>query len=554
MSFSVSYIYEVIDRYSRPLSTMARKTKVLERNMRGAQSKAKSLGNSISKLGTTVGAVGSTAAIGYAALFPIKEAVKFESIMADVNKVVDFQSPEEFKAFQNLIIDTGIELGKLPTQIGDIAFQGGKLVSKSDLPAFIAQVAKTAVAFDMLEGAAAESIASISNKMGLSQKATADMMDAVNFLADNTAAAGNKMIQIIARTSGTFKQVKMPPQLAAGWAAFADQIEVTPQLAASGINQMLAKMMQMPRQMKAMLVDPNKAVKDFLGKFAKMDEAKRAAAVFKTFGLESGRFVLKAVGNLQLLDTTMEKITRDTRFMGSMQRELTNKLGTTGVQLSRIWSSVISVAISAGDAFLPVLKDIAQIFIFIAKKVRAFTELMPEVSRFAIAFALITAVVIPLIAIIGAIALAVGSISVPVGIAIAAIVAGFSLIFALWSKIKFVVVLAVNIISGAFGALIGLIDSVGDAFFGLLDAIVTIASSIAETVSSIISGVAGAFMPIIQGLGGLFGMGDSISAEMIKSNTLNGSITVRGEGGASASRAQMETDMPGNLGFNMAGA
>ncbi len=71
-------------------------------------------------------------------------------------------------------------------------------------------------------------------------------MDAINFLADNTATSGKRAVEVVARTVGTMKAIKMPPELVAGWAAFADQVEVTPELAASGLNMMIRRMTKIP--------------------------------------------------------------------------------------------------------------------------------------------------------------------------------------------------------------------------------------------------------------------------------------------------------------------
>ena len=55
-----------------------------------------------------VASVASVAAIAA----PIKSAIDFESSMADVNKVVDFKTPDELKEFSNQILNFGVRLFK----------------------------------------------------------------------------------------------------------------------------------------------------------------------------------------------------------------------------------------------------------------------------------------------------------------------------------------------------------------------------------------------------------------------------------------------------------
>lgn len=354
MSFDVSWIYQIIDKYSAPLNKIKSVTSstlsVINKTSKGL----KSMGDQLTGLNSLISGLGLISAIK----FPFDKALKFEDVMIDVKKVLSFKTPDQFKEFREGIFKTAIKLGKLPEDIGRIAFEGGKLgITVKNMKEFIGVVARSSIAFDILEGQAAKTIGSIKTKFGLTIKEVGKLMDSINFLADNTSASGANIIEVVSRTVGTMKSIKMPKEFVAGWAAFADQMEVSPELAASGLNMMVSKMMTMPGMMKKLLKDPNKSIRDFLQKFANMGEVRRSRMILKKFGSEAGRFVLKAVNSLSQLDKTLKLVGKESNFVGSMMKELEKKMEGAKTAVGKIKAAFDFALISIGDEFLPILKE-----------------------------------------------------------------------------------------------------------------------------------------------------------------------------------------------------
>jgi hypothetical protein len=235
--------------------------------------------------------------------------------------------------------------------------------------------------------------------MGLTVGGTEELMQRLNFLADNTTATGDRMIEIVMRVSGTFKTLNIPTEVAAGWAGFADQIEVTGRLAASGLNQMMQKMMTMPGMMAKMLKDPTGAVKDYLESFATMEPARRAQKVLKIFGNEAGRFVLKAVTNLELLDNAMKKAASD-EALGSMDREFERILARSSTAGKRIKETWIDITREIGTGFLRMFDKYSDRLIENSEWMLNFIKAHPGLVKFVGILALIAvatvAIVIPL--------------------------------------------------------------------------------------------------------------------------------------------------------------
>jgi TP901 family phage tail tape measure protein len=419
VAFSTEYIYRIIDKFSGPLSKITQNTDKFQRVIKSTSFSVTRMGNKLdtigSKLSNIGGAIGGAATA--AALYSVtKEASNMEDAMGDVARVTTM-SGKTLTGFENKLDAIAIKTGKSALGLAAIATEGGKIgIADKQMLAFVTTVSKAAMAFDTTDEEAGRSIGSISAKLGLSVAAVDTLLQRVNYLADNTSANGKDMINIIERTSGTFKLLKIPPAVAVGWAGFANQMEVSSELAASGLNMMMSRMMKIPGMMPKMLKDPTGAVKDFLGKLAKMPEATRGTAILKLFGEEAGRFVMKAVTSMDKLDEAMKKAASN-KALGSMDREFENimrRSSTFGRRLLQIFAAIRK---SIGKDFLETFDRAFPVIEKLGMGILKFVRLHPGLVKIAGA--------------IGAILVAVVSIAVPVGLLFGALAAGAPILAAI---------------------------------------------------------------------------------------------------------------------------
>jgi hypothetical protein len=112
-----------------------------------------------------VASVASVAAIAA----PIKSAIGFESAMADVNKVVDFKTPDELKEFSNQILNMSRDIPLSVNEIASITASGGQLgIAKENLMDFTQTAAKMGVAFDMSAKETGDNMATLMNIFNMS--------------------------------------------------------------------------------------------------------------------------------------------------------------------------------------------------------------------------------------------------------------------------------------------------------------------------------------------------------------------------------------------------
>lgn len=391
-----------INRYTKALGNASLEAKGLATNLKGIPKKfpkapgggggsaaptglPNALEQAKNKAAGLRGQLMDTAATAALFALPIRQAIRFESSMASVTKVLGDIPTDKLAQLEDTIKTLAVSTGLGAGGIADIVAAGGRLgIDLKDLPNFADTVSKASVAFDMLPEAAGDALASISNKMKIPIQDISNVADAINHLSDTTAAKAPNMIEILGRTAGTMALLKMPPEVAAGFASFADQVEVSAQLGASGLNMMINRMQKVPSLQKKLLENPKQAIIDTLASLKKMDKASQFNVINKIFGDEAGRFVQKAVGNFDLLESTLGKVSDKTKFAGSMTREFEVRMQTTQGGLDRMSSSIGVAAVNIGAGLLPALNQIADILVTVSSGIASFAQEFPMLTTFVV--------------------------------------------------------------------------------------------------------------------------------------------------------------------------
>lgn len=375
-NFSISYLYEIKDKLSPTLRRIsgvvedqnrkltigeniwARMVNIQHRFNKAVKKSRAETGRLKDELKASVGQlVGMGATIAAIAL-PVKDAMKLETAMAGVAKAANLEKgTAQFEGMRNTIREMTQQIPRTSEEIAAMFEAGARLgISQADLPDFAMLTAKTSVAFDMMADQAGDSLASISAKMGIPIAGVGDMMDAINQLENTTSAKGTEMINIIGRIAGVAKSIDLSPQQTAGLAAFANQITVSPELAASGLNMMIARMQRIPALHKKLLDSPQEAVSGMLKQLQKLDKIQRTSVIQKIFGDEAGRFVNTAVESLDLYNKTMGEVADKSKYAGSMSGEFRTQMETTASQVSLARNGINDLSVSLGEKLLPVVQ------------------------------------------------------------------------------------------------------------------------------------------------------------------------------------------------------
>jgi TP901 family phage tail tape measure protein len=307
--------------------------------------------------GNLMGTAASMAAFALTLAKPIRDAMAFEESFADVNKVVD-GTKAQMKALKGIVLDLSKKIPLLPAALNKIVAAGGRLgIPREKLAAFTTTVAKASVAFEMSAETAGTAFASISNKMRIPLSRIGELGDAINHLSDTTAATAPAIINIMGRLSGTMKQLKIPPELAAGMAAFGDQVFATQELASSGINQFVSALARTNKKFGLFTRLQKEGAAGF-GDILKSMQKLDITQLTDMFGMEAARAIGTMSGSMDVYAKTMKQVSDKTKFAGSMQKEFASRSATTANKLKLMQNSVNRLMITVGDVFLPVLTKV----------------------------------------------------------------------------------------------------------------------------------------------------------------------------------------------------
>ncbi len=599
MSEQVNYIIQLLDRFSGPMRKVAQTSMNAVRSLGRVGSSLKKLGYHFTSLRGIISATYGAAMIA----FPIKKAAEFESKMIDVQRVSNFKTPEAFKKFEESLLRMSIHLGKMPAEMGDIAYEAAKLSdSTKGLIEFITLSARASTAFDMAGKDAARMLGKFRGMLGLDNQGTQRFLDAANYISDRYETTGARLLHTTSRMLDEFKQYdnfKLAPELIAGWAAFADSIRTTPRLAASGMRIMMREVAKMPGITNKMLKDPHKAMIWFLERLSKLSLRKRQIVLDRLMSKAGGEFVKNAAASLVQLKKAFGLLERD-KFVGSMLKELEKKLTSATTAIQRMKAVFDIVLITIGEGFLPLIKEITPIVLKMAFSVREFVKEHPRLMKIVMGIiALVTALTAATI-IIGLVSIAIGTLLSPITLVVLGVMSLVALFAALYFKTASVrrefaymtssfdpIIKSIdhiltmlfggkatvgNLFGGAFSLLGDIVaftmKGIGDALrfilspfeLGikiietLIEAFIK-AKNFIESIS--LAGVGSSLAGMLEasGLsGGLApGMGNSISAMGAGSNqnTLNGRIEVSASEGSKVNKAEFDNDPSGDVGFYM---
>ena len=385
-----------------------------------------------------------------------RAAIDFESQMADVRKVVDFDTPDQFKKMGDDIGRMSERLPMAATDIAKIVAAGGQSgIARDELLGFAEAAVKMGIAFDQTADESGDMMAKWRTSFKLTQGDVETLADKINYLG-NTGPANTKQISDIVTRIGPLGEIAglASGQIAALGATMAG-VGVEQDVAATGIkNFMLAmtkgsaatkaqanafKALRLDSKMvsKAMQDDAQGAVLDILDRIKTIDKDKQAGILSELFGTESITAIAPLLTNLDLLKGNLAKVGDASKYAGSMEGEYASRAATTANNLQLLRGSVMSVAREVGNALLPginaVVDQLRPWISQVADLVRNNPQLVRGIVIAGAAFTALRATVFA--AMMATRLLGVAFAATPIGLIAVGIAAAAGLIVANWEKV-----------------------------------------------------------------------------------------------------------------------
>jgi TP901 family phage tail tape measure protein len=306
----------------------------------------------------------------------VKAAIGFESAMADVKKVVNFDTPQQFKDMSQDIRDLSKALPMSAEGIAAIVAAGGQSgIARDELNAFAQDAVKMGIAFDTTAEESGSMMAKWRTAFKLNQTEVVVLADKINELGNTGAATVGQISKIvtaigplgeiaglnagqIAAMASSLAGVGIAEDVAAtGMKNFA--LTLTAGTAATKSQKQAFKALRLDSAAiaKGMSVDSEGTINKVLKSIAKVEKSKQAAVLTQLFGKESVGAIAPLLTNLDTLQKNFGLVNDQQKYGGSMQREYASRAATTANALQLMQNRVTDLGISVGSALLPPLND-----------------------------------------------------------------------------------------------------------------------------------------------------------------------------------------------------
>ncbi|MEQ1228461.1 phage tail tape measure protein [Acinetobacter junii] len=377
--------------------------------------------NEMAKKGLMIAGAGAAALA-----VPVKLSIDFESAMADVKKVVDFDTPQQFKQMENDIISMSTRLPMAAKDIAAIYAAGGQSgIAKNELTQFAETAVKMGVAFDITAEESGQAMAEMRTAFKMSQSEVTTLADKINYLGNNTPAAAKGIMDIVQRIGPLGEVGGFASGSIAALGATIRGMGVAEEVAATGIkNMMLALVagesatkgqqnayielgMDAKKVAEGMQKDAEGTTLSVLKAISEMDKYKQAAMLKELFGSESLGSIAPLLTNMKALEDNLGKVADKQKYAGSMEKEYAARAATTANNIVLAKNAASALGITIGNQLLPGISSAAGMFSTAMNSVQAWAQANPELSSTLVKIA------VGAIAIVGGLsALSIGAIAI----------------------------------------------------------------------------------------------------------------------------------------------
>nr|BDD46490.1 hypothetical protein 5 [Moraxellaceae bacterium] len=413
----------------------------------------------------TVGAAAGIAlgAVGFALKGAVDEAIKFESAMADVKKVVNFDSPQGLANMRQDLLDLSTQIPITADGLAQIAAAAGQSgIAANEITKFTEAAAKMGTAFDISAQEAGQAMAEMRTAFKMSQTDVEALADKINYLGNTSPNSAAKIMKIV-QTVGPLGELAgvSAAQIAAMGASVNS---LAPEVVATGLKNMFLALTKgesatksASEAFKKLGLDSVQVSKDMqqnseatinriIESLKKLPEAQRTATINDIFGAEALPVIAQMVTNTETLTKNLTAVGDATKYAGSMQQEYAARSATTENQLALFSNNLNVLKVNVGSALLPAINQLAQAVIPVVQSMATWAQQNPDLVTQIVA---ITGAVLGAITVLGGLALAFTAVSSGIA-AISAIGAGIGAIVTFFTSGA----AAVSLLTGAFSAFV----------------------------------------------------------------------------------------------------
>ena len=347
-----------------------------------------------------------TVALGATIAAPVKAAIDFESTMADVKKVVDFDTPDGFKKMGQDIINMSKVLPMTANDIGKIVAAGGQSgIAAKDLMTFAESAIKMGVAFDITADQAGQAMAEMRSAFKMNQQQVVVLADKINYLGNNTAASAKDIMEIVQRIGPLGEVAGTASGEIAALGATLRGMGVQNEIAATGIKNLMLSLTagkaatKSQREAfarlgysstavaKSMQLDSKKTMLVILKQVAKLRKHEQSAVLTQLFGKEVVGSIAPLLTNIKELEKNFDAVADKMKYAGSMEKEYQARAATTANELVIFRNQITALGITIGSVLLPAFNSVLKTISPWIGKVTELAQAHPVVTKAIVATA-----------------------------------------------------------------------------------------------------------------------------------------------------------------------
>lgn len=306
-----------------------------------------------------------------------RAAMEFETSMADVKKVVDFDTPEQFRQMGKDVLDLSEKMPVAASGIAAIVAAGGQAgFARGELKQFAEDAVKMGIAFDQTADQSGDMMAKWRTSFKLTQPEVVALADKINYLSNTGPSSAAQIADIVTRIGPLGAIAGLASGQIAAMGATLAGVGVPSEVAATGMkNFMLAltkggsatkqqaqafKSLRLDVKdlAKSMQKDAQGTIEDVLARIAKVDPSKQAGLLTQLFGTESVSAIAPLLTNLDLLKKSFRDVAEGAGFAGSMQKEYDARAATTANAMQLLQNRVTRLGVEVGNALLPPFNEL----------------------------------------------------------------------------------------------------------------------------------------------------------------------------------------------------
>ncbi|MWP61043.1 phage tail tape measure protein [Gilliamella sp. Pas-s25] len=359
--FNLKAVVTCVDKLSPQLNTMKGKLEKFQKSMNKS---------GFGKLGLKDAVTGLTISAPF--VKGVKDAMGYEEKMADIRKVVDFDTPEQFKQMGQDIREMSLRLPMAAKDIASIVAEGGQAnIPKDDLLRFAEDAVKMGIAFDTTAEEAGSTMSTWRTALKLTQSEVVELSDKINLLGNSQNAKAKEISDVVTRMGTLAAQSGVSADKLAALSSTIIATGTNTDQAATGIKNFMltltsgkaatAKQQKAFQQLgftstqiaKGMQKDAQGTIMSVLESLGKVSADRRAAALTVLFGKESVAAISPLLNNMELLKKNFDQVGDASQYAGSMQNEYESRSNTTAGKLQSFNNALTDVSLSIGDSLLP---------------------------------------------------------------------------------------------------------------------------------------------------------------------------------------------------------